>query len=162
MNLSVTVLHNVSADMFFRYDPETSKLFHAHTFQVVADNIDKAADLIWTLTNVDSANDLRSMRADLGLYAQQVDEYRARKNRSLSVGDVLVFRELAGDKSEGRFAGALWVDMLGFKPALEVAYDGGGSNQTTQSNAYEAHIVRAANPASRLHVQEPNTEAQGG
>jgi hypothetical protein len=147
VNLSVLVLHNVSPDMFFRYDPETSILFHAHEFQVVADNIEKAADVIWTLTNVDDGNHLRSMRSDLGLYAAQVDEYRERRNRSLSVGDVLVFTELPN-----RAAGALWVDNLGFKQVSEVAYDGGGSNQTAQSMSYQAHLLRAANPASRLHV----------
>jgi len=149
MNLSVLVLHNVSPDMFFRYDPETSRLFHAQEFQVVADNIEKAADLVWTLTNVDNADHLRSMRSDLSLYAAQVDEYRARRNRSLSVGDVMVFTELPS-----RAAGALWVDNVGFKHVSEVAYDGGGSNQTTQSNSYEAHILRSANPASRLIMQK--------
>lgn len=152
MNLSVLVLHNVSPDMFFRYDPETSRLFHAHEFQVVADNIEKAADLVWTLTNVGDSNELNSMRSDLGLYGLQVDEYRQRRNRSLSVGDVLVFHELA---EPPRYAGALSVDSVGFKEVSEVAFDGGGSNQTTQSVAYEAHLVRAANPASRLHMSGP-------
>ena len=147
MNLSVLVLHNVSPDMFFRYDPEMSTLFHAHEFQIVADNIEKAADVVWTMTNVDDGNHLRSMRSDLGLYAAQVDEYRARRNRSLSVGDVLLFTELPD-----RAAGALWVDSVGFKHVSEVAYDGGGTNQTPESNAYHAHLLRAANPASRLHV----------
>lgn len=147
MNLSVLVLHNVSPDMFLRYDPETSILFHAHEFQVVADNIEKAADVIWTLTNVDDGNHLRSMRSDLGLYAPQVDQYRLRRNRSLSVGDVLLFTEL-GDPP--RPAGALWVDNVGFKDVAEVAYDGGGSNDTLESASYHAHLLRAANPDSRL------------
>jgi len=153
MNLSVLVLHNVSPDMFFRYDPETSRLFHAHEFQVAADNIEKAADLVWNLTNVSDANELRSMRPDLGMYGAQVEEYRERRNRSLSVGDVLVFAELSDPP---RPAGALWVDGLGFKQVSEIAYDGGGSNTTTQSNSYEAHILRAANPASRLRVSKGN------
>jgi hypothetical protein len=157
MNLSALVLHNVSPDMFFRYDPETSQLYHAHEFQVVADNIDKAADLIWMLTNVGDSNELRSMRSDLGLYGAQVDEYRARGNRSLSVGDVLVFHEASAEQGgltlgRGRFAGALWVDTLGFKPALKTSFDGGGSNQTERSQSYEAHVRRAADPTSGLRV----------
>lgn len=151
MNLSVLVLHNVSADMFFRYDPETSRLFHAHEFQIVADNIEKAADVVWTLTNVSDGNHLRSMRSDLGLYAPQVDEYRQRRNRSLSVSDVLVFTDLDGRRP----VGALAIESVGFRVVEVVAYDGGGSNQTAVSNSYTAHQMRAADPTSGLIVSGP-------
>jgi hypothetical protein len=113
VKLWVTVLHNVGADMFFRYDPATSSLFHAHTFTVVADSVEQAADLAWTLTNVGDADELRQMAPHLSRYADQVTLYRARMNRSLSVGDVLEFHE--GE----RFAGALVVEGVGHRSLTE-------------------------------------------
>lgn len=147
MNLAATVLHNVSDDTFVRYDPETSRLHHAHTFQIVADNADQAADLIWMLTNVDDANHLASMRSDLSLYGPQVTAYRRRKNRSLSVGDVVVFHELTGDVQ--RPAGVRVVTSADWE-TIEVAGRelsrgpmwAAGSNETETSQSYLAHEVR--------------------
>lgn len=90
MKLRAYVLHNVSTDIFFRFDPTTSKVGHAHTFEIEADDPLKAADLLWTLTNVTDSNDLRLSWPHLAQYASQVTTYRRRKNRSLSVGDVIV------------------------------------------------------------------------
>lgn len=139
MNLSALVLHNVSRDTFFRYDDRTSKLYHAHEFQVVADNIETAADLVWTLTNVDDQNHLNTIRPDLSLYGQQVVAYRQRRNRSLSVGDVIVFRDLEDE----RYVGAVAVASMGFEQLyVRPLYDQGKMpepNQTLVSEAYLAH-----------------------
>ena len=91
MKYAAFVLHNVSADMFWGFKPETSRLYHAHTFTIEADTPELGAEVIWVLTNVDSADDLRINHSHLAQYADQVTEYRRRKNRSLSVGDVVVF-----------------------------------------------------------------------
>lgn len=108
MRFAVVVLHNVSDDMFFRYRPKTSALHHAHTFDVEADNLRQAGELVWILTNVGSADELRLSAPHLSRYAEAVEHYRRRQNRSLSVGDVLLFSE------EERPAGALTVAMVGF------------------------------------------------
>ena len=135
MDLKATVLHNVSDDNFFRYDPETSKLYHAHDFQVTADNPEKAASLIWDLTNVDDANHLQSMRPDLGHYGPQVTHYRARRNRSLSVGDAIVFHE--GD----RYAGTAVVLNIGFGWTNPVQWEA-GENTTRFSESFCASEIR--------------------
>lgn len=93
MKLDVIVLHNMTlGDMFFEYR-RTSELAHAHTFHVEADNPVQAAHLIWTLTNVDGPNELRLLYPHLSQYADQVETYRARMNRSTSVSDVVVVME---------------------------------------------------------------------
>lgn len=134
MRLTVRVLHNVSQDMFFQYDPKTSQLYHAHDFQVVADNVDKAADLVWALANVDDAEHLHAVHPQFAfLYDDQVTAYRKRMNRSLSVSDVLVFYE--GE----RFAGARVVATVGHDALdTEPAYTG-GDNSTEVSTSFEAH-----------------------
>jgi len=148
VNLSAVVLHNVSSDTFSRYNPETSRLHHAHTFQIVADNADQAADLIWTLTNVDDANDLASMRPDLSLYGPQVTAYRRRKNRSLSVGDVVIFHELNGIASFvttgalERLAGVRVVASIGWESLEGEPGYTGGSNDADVSQSYLAHSNR--------------------
>lgn len=129
MNLTASVLHNISIDTFFRHEPETSKLFHAHDFQITADNVETAASLVWDLANVDDANHLQSMRPDLGHYGPQVTHYRARRNRSLSVGDVIVFHE--GD----RYAGTAVVLNLGFGWTNPVTWEA-GENTTRFSESY--------------------------
>lgn len=157
MNLAAIVLHNVSEDTFDRYDPETSKLYHAHTFQIVADNTDQAAELIWTLTNVDDANMLASVRADLSLYGPQVTEYRRRKNRSLSKGDVVLLRELTegvgladlnerlSDRPDARAerpAGVRVVARYGWEALDDEPAHAAGSNKTGESLAYCAGLSR--------------------
>lgn len=157
MNLAAIVLHNVSDDTFDRYDPETSRLYHAHTFQVVADNAGQAAELVDLLTNVDDANHLASLRADLSQYGPQVTEYRARKNRSLSVGDVVMFRELAEgvtlqdlsddlaglpDGRTQRPAGVRVVARIGWDALDGEPGFADGSNKTAESLAYCALVMR--------------------
>jgi hypothetical protein len=140
MKLDAIVLHNVCEDMFWRFDPRTSQLHHAHTFRdVEADNIDKAADLIWNLTNIGDANELRVNFPHLSKYADEVTNYRRRKNRSLSVGDVLVFVE--GERP----AGVLAVASMGFKHfgTKDVRVDlTDVANQADESLAYLAHQDR--------------------
>ena len=137
MKLTVTVLHNVGQDMFHRFRPDTSSLHHAHTFEVVADSVDDAANLIWNLTNVGDAEELRVMFPHLSEYAGQVTDYRARLNRSLSVADVLVFHELLRDE-EPRIAGGLAVAAVGFE-LIELPVDfTDGSNDSAFSESYRA------------------------
>lgn len=144
MRLHAFVLHNVSVDTFFRYNPKTSCLHHAHTFQVEADDLDKAADLIWILTNVDDANHLRTGHPHLAAYADEVTLYRQRKNRSLSVGDVIVFYE------RERPAGAMEVATVGFNllsdfdPTINVRVV---TNDRPESDSYLAwgRFAEAAN-----------------
>lgn len=112
MKLHAFILHNVSPDMFLRYDAKTSCLHHAHTFQVEADDTSRAANLIWDLTNIDSGTMLRVNFPHLAQYADQVDSYRQRRNRSLSVGDVIVFYH--GERP----AGAVAVKASGFEQLL--------------------------------------------
>ena len=134
MKFHAVVMHNVSRDMFWGYKPETSVLHHAHTFQVEADNIEKAADLVWVLTNVDNADHLRMSHPHLSQYADQVTQYRERLNRSLSVADVIVFFE------RERYAGALAVAVVGhdaidFDPTTIRTV----TNDRDESDAYAAH-----------------------
>lgn len=130
MRLKARVLHNVGPTMFFGYHPEVGDLFHAHDFDLVADNADTAADLIWTLCNVDDASHLTSLRPDLGEYGVQVTAYRARMNRSLSVSDVIVFYD-----ENGRWIATMAVESVGHKHyAQEPAFED-GSNDTTSSVA---------------------------
>lgn len=137
MKLVAIVLHNVSADTFFRFNAETSQLHHAHTFYIAADNIDKAADLVWTLTNADDADHLTSMRPDLGRHREDVTAYRGRSNRSLSVGDVIVFYE--GERP----AGSLAVAVVGWTPLdREPEWTGGPGNETPTSASFDAHQDR--------------------
>ena len=137
MNLSALVLHNVGPTMLTGYHAEGSDLFHAHEFQIVADNVEQAANLVWDLANVGDSNELHQMRPNLGLYGQQVNEYRARMNRSLSVGDVIVFHEIGSD--EPRFAGALAVAGVGFTTLHAMPPYKQGSNTTALSESYKAH-----------------------
>lgn len=136
MKLHAFVLHNVSFDMFFDFKPSTSRLFHAHTFVIDADDTDQAADLIWILTNVDSPDHLRAEHPDLARYADDVAHYRQRRNRSLSMGDVIVF--FHGEKPFGAKA----VEGVGFKDYnLEdlTSVDGSlGNNRNDTSQAYDA------------------------
>lgn len=136
MRLHAYVFHNVSGDMFFRYDPKTSCLHHAHTFTVEADDLTRAADLIWILTNVGNGNDLRLNHPLQAVYADQVDHYRQRQNRSLCVGDVIVFYE------RERAAGALVVATTGFE--VLVGFDQTinmrvVTNDQPRSESYYAH-----------------------
>lgn len=138
MNLSALVLHNVGPTMFFGYHAEGSDLFHAHEFQIVADNVEQAAGLVWILANVGDSDELHQMRSDLGLYGAQVNEYRARMNRSLSVGDVIIFHEI-GSGGEPRFAGALAVASVGFTTLHAMPPYKQGSNSSEVSESYKAH-----------------------
>lgn len=139
MKLHAYVFHNVGPKMFWEYDAEHQ--FHAHTFQVEADNIDAAADLIWDLTNVGNADELRINFPHLSKYAEQVAEYRRRENRSLSVGDAIVFLE------RERYVGTLAVAAIGF---TEVAFDldklTNVSNVNIRSDARRAHQEFQRNP----------------
>jgi len=100
------VLHNVGPKMFWSFDKDN--LHHAHTFQVEADSVDAAANLVWILTNVGSHDELRLHHPHLAGYAAQVTDYRTRENRSLSVGDAIVFLE------RERLAGIVSVATVGF------------------------------------------------
>lgn len=135
MNLSAVVLHNVSIDTFTGFRPGTSRLFHAHEFQIVADSADQACELLWTLCNVDDANHLASVRSDLSLYGRQVAEYRRRKNRSLSIGDAVVLHELGGDSK--RWVGMYAVAAVGWQQVGSYPYTD-GTNQSDASEAYDA------------------------
>ena len=140
MRFTVTTLHNISEDMFFRFSPKTSRLFHAHDFQVEADSVEQAANLVWNLANVDSGDDLRQHFPHLSIYASQVDEYRRRRNRSLSMSDVLVFIEHAHGwpgPGSSRACGALSIEAVGHKSITPPEFKP-GSNETLTSQAYEA------------------------
>lgn len=133
MRLCVNVLHNVSQDMFLRYDPATSALYHAYTFDVEADSVQDAANLVWVLANVDDADHLRQNHPHLARYAPQVTAYRARLNRSLSVSDVLVFHE------GPRFAGALVVGIIGHWELGSVPTYTDTEPQSYRSASFRAH-----------------------
>lgn len=140
MKLHAYVMHNVGPQMFWSYSEE--HLHHAHTFTVEADTIESAANLIWILTNVDSADSLRLEYPHFSQYAPQVAAYRSRENRSLSVGDAIVFLE------RERPAGALAVASLGFD---EVEFDlerlTNVSNGNSASDARKAHDQFSLNPS---------------
>jgi len=133
VNLGVTVLHNVERNSFFGFNPETADLRHAHTFQVVADNVNEAAKLVWILGNVDGPDDLST---HLSLYGPQVWEYRKRMNRSLSVGDVLVLEDLDRDD---QIVGVMACESVGWKGLEYVPEHEAGSNTTQTSKSYEAY-----------------------
>lgn len=131
MKYEVEVLHNVSTDMFIRFSPETSKLYHAFTFEVEAIDMEGAANIVWALANVDDADALTRFHPNLAHLAPQVTQYRECMNRSLSVSDVLAFR------CEGEYAGALAVEMIGHreldkKPAFE-------PSRSWPSASFDAH-----------------------
>ena len=137
---TVTVLHNVSRDMFLHYSPETSKLYHAHTFtDIDADTPEDAANVVWMLANVDDADNLTKSMPNLSRYAPQVTEYRRRRNRSLSVSDVLIIR---GTEDTGRFAGRtvdiLSVEMLGHSKVTHVPPFADSDLNSETSASYEA------------------------
>lgn len=129
----VEALHNVSADTFTRYDPETSKLFHAHSFQVGADSRDQALNLAWTLGNFG----VEDLPAHLSLYALQINEYRERMNRSLSVSDVLVVWEVHGD--EARLAGVFCIEPVGFRELEDIPPYERSLEHVEHSASYYAH-----------------------
>lgn len=144
MNLKATVLHNVGLRMFERYNAEGSDLYHAHDFQIVADNADKACDLAWLLCNVDDANHLNQIRPDLAHYGPQVAEYRSRRNRSLSVGDVVVLNE-AGPNAELRYVGSYAVEPIGWRslpisPPYDPDHDDEGLETSTAYNAAHRYL----------------------
>jgi hypothetical protein len=138
MNLSALVLHNVGPTMFFGYDSEKSTLYHAHEFQVVADSGEEAVNLVWTLTNVGSENELRLTHPHLAFYGPQVSAYRGRMNRSLSVGDVLVVHEIG--VGEPRFVTTLALLPVGHELFFEIPKYESGSNETLVSESYLAHM----------------------
>lgn len=150
---AVTVLHNVSPDTFFRYHPDTSRLYHAHLFQVEADNVEHAANLVWVLTNVGDAQELYAHHPNLSQYADQVTAYRQRMNRSLSMSDVLVVHEVVRDQTV--LAGVLVVKALGHE-GLEFMPDYvDGDNDSEVSRSYEAHQIRYGSRAvSALRLEE--------
>lgn len=136
MKLTAVVLHNCGPGMFWKYDPKTAELYHAHNFDIEADSIEQGANLVWDLANVGDADELRLNFAALSSYAPQVVAYRDRMNRSLSVGDVIIF-------SEGeRPAGALVVASLGFERlATDPDFNGVASNTDENSAAFGAHVA---------------------
>ena len=138
MNLAVTVLHNVSDRMFTDFDPSTSKLYHAHTFQVIADGMEQACNLIWELTNVDGPEMLPN---HLSLYGNQVREDRSRMNRSLSVGDVLRIEDLGRD-GEPLTLGWRAVASLGWTIVVPAPLYIRGTNASPMSQSYLAHEER--------------------
>lgn len=159
MKLHAYVLHSVGPDMFFRYDPRTSCLHHAHTFLIDADDVTKAANLIWDLTNVDGGNMLRVNSPHLSQYAVQVDEYRARRNRSLSVGDVIVF--FHGEQPAGALAvkGTGFEHLLGYDHIMNRQHV---TNDRPESAAYYAHLDYRNNPLDQDAVLEAIRTGFGG
>lgn len=146
MTLQCIVLHNVSRDMFFGFRPETSRLFHAHTFTLLDDEAEQtaqesAANVIWHLTNVGDEVELAQMRPMMAtVYGTQVAAYRRRRNRSLSVGDVLIFRHVGTVPGigENSVAGVAAVEAIGHEwLEFEPTYTD-GSNDTEVSEAYKA------------------------
>jgi hypothetical protein len=122
--IRATVLHSVGPGMFFGYLPGQSHLHLAHVFQLdVQDDVAAfakpqfIAEILWTLCNVDGPEDLHG---DWQVYAPQVAEYRRRRNRSLSMGDVVLLEKAWEDQAEP--LGALhavsvgWEMLEGFPP----------------------------------------------
>lgn len=145
MKLAAVLLHNVSGDTFWGYKPKTSRLFHAHTFEIDADNPERAAEVVWVLTNVETSDVLRLHYPHLSQYAAQMERYRERKNRSTSVGDVIVFYE--GERPAGAFACATvgW-QQLPFAPEFECDYIPDKKNESEVSASYDAHVEWAKQP----------------
>lgn len=129
MNFAVIALHNVGADMFQPYDPATAELHHAHTFQIIADGPEQAAQVAFEVGNVDPDG-------AHPLYANQVREYRTRMNRSLSVGDVLVVEEA---DQIGMVRAVLACEPTGWKALPNIPDYVAGTNLTDISKSYEAH-----------------------
>lgn len=146
MRLTAVLLHNVSVDTFWGYKPKTSSLFHSHTFEVNADTPELAADIVWILTNADSSDWLRLHYPHLSQYAGQMERYRERKNRSTSVGDVIVFYE--GERP----AGAWSCEPMGWKrvsadePQFACEYTPDKLNASEVSASHEAHIEWSKQP----------------
>lgn len=134
MKIKVTVLHNAGPGMFFGFNPETAHLHHAHDLLIEADSIDQAANLAFELTNLD-VEDLNDYKALI--YGNQVREYRERMNRSLSVGDVLVMRDL--DHDDEPVLGVMACESLGWKGLEFVPEFAFGTNQSPVSESYRAH-----------------------
>jgi hypothetical protein len=137
MTTTAVVLHNVSVDMFWAYKPKTSALHHAHTFQV-DDNAapTRLLETVWTLTNCDPADAelVQAYFPELAHYFEQAVSYRARMNRSLSVGDVVVL--LHGEDVLGAWA----VEKLGWAPVDRPSIDlSDVHNERAISQAYEAY-----------------------
>lgn len=142
MRLTAVVLHNLGPGMFWKYDPANAELFHAHNFTIEADNAEQGANLVWILANVGGPDELRLDHPSLSKYADQVREYRTRMNRSLSVGDVIIF-------SEGeRPAGAVAVAMMGFDSCEDPEFNGPATNAEEHSAAYAAHLEVLRNQRS--------------
>lgn len=135
--LCATVLHNVSADSFLRYNAKTSRLYHANTFLVRADDVERAGNIVWAVTNVDDAEHLSLMHPELSHHRDDVQRYRERGNRSLSVGDVIVFHE--GE----RIAGVLVVEQVGFRRLSGVPRFYTAGRTVTHSAAHTASVERA-------------------
>ena len=135
--LAVTVLHNVGEGMFFPFEPATASLHHAHTFQIVADSPNQAADVMFQLCNLDPSE-------VSPLYRPQVVDYRRRMNRSLSVGDVLLMHELepGADAKDLRVAGVVACNIVGWQGLEYVPEFEDGSNHHPQSASYLAHQAR--------------------
>lgn len=134
MNLAVTVLHNCERGSFFGFHPNTADLRHGHTFEVVADSVNEAAKLVWTLGNVDGPDDLP---VHLSLYGRQVREYRDRMNRSLSVGDVLLMEDL--DTEDRQVLGVMACEQVGWRGLEYVPSFERGSNDEPTSKSYELY-----------------------
>lgn len=149
------VLHNYSADTFVRFHPDTSKLHHAHDFDITVEGhpdlerakvTEAALRIVWEIANVDAAEG----------YNDQIAAYRKRKNRSLSVGDVVLLYKMRPVEHNGMVTNfpiligahaCEWVgwNALEFMPAFEDGY-----NETEVSASYEAKEPwRAADPVHR-------------
>lgn len=131
MNLAVTVLHYVR---YADRDAGDGDHHHAHTFQVMADNVDLAADVVYTLANVDNED---MLPANLRLYGPQVKHYRERMNRSMTVGDILVMEALSEDTA--RIAAVLGCQPTGWtKLDIQPEYDTTAGNHSQVSESYQA------------------------
>jgi hypothetical protein len=108
------LLHNYGRGMFWEYGPG-AELHEAFTFDL--DDLDQGADrehvcaLVWVLANMDLP-DVKTRYPSLD--DGQVQDYRAKGNRSLSSGDVVVLLGL-DDEPVGCFAAAPigWTELEG-------------------------------------------------
>lgn len=87
--MKILVLHNVGHGMFWEYISDKAQLHHAHTFEIPAHYppivVTHTASWIFELCNVDP--DMLQVEEEV----KQVEHYRNRRNRSLSVSDVIIF-----------------------------------------------------------------------
>lgn len=154
MQVKAIVLHSVGEGMFWRYDPARSSLFHAYTFDLeVSDEARPHAvlELVWMLGNIDGPEQVPGLVGDLdaylhGHYARQVDQYRRLRNRSISMGDVVILRHPPEEPLGAFHAVSLgWEPLEGEPPyanddhKVNTVFDGASERLELVSASYVAH-----------------------